>query len=170
VLLADVRAGKITTVVVYKVDRLTRSLTDFAKLVELFDESGVSFVSVTQSFNTTRFDIEPVCGVSKRKLKNGEQGLARHSHRSRPDIPQIAEQRRAWSRLTRRNVDGSQTAGSHIAETTLPGWACKIRTEKRRIEKWSLKAPRNFGTDRDQRPVALELSVAQNVPTAGQPR
>jgi site-specific DNA recombinase len=52
-LLADVRAGKITTVVVYKVDRLTRSLADFAKLVELFDEFGVSFVSVTQSFNTT---------------------------------------------------------------------------------------------------------------------
>ena len=52
-LLADVRAGKITTVVVYKVDRLTRSLADFAKLVELFDQFGVSFVSITQSFNTT---------------------------------------------------------------------------------------------------------------------
>lgn len=52
-LLADIRAGKITTVVVYKVDRLTRSLADFAKLVELFDQFGVSFVSITQSFNTT---------------------------------------------------------------------------------------------------------------------
>jgi site-specific DNA recombinase len=52
-LLADVRAGKINVVVVYKVDRLTRSLADFAKLVDLFDQHGVSFVSVTQSFNTT---------------------------------------------------------------------------------------------------------------------
>src|ERR1700731_2525386 len=52
-LLADVRAGKITIVVVYKVDRLTRSLADFAKPLELFDEYGVSFVSITQSFNTT---------------------------------------------------------------------------------------------------------------------
>ena len=52
-LLADVRAGKINIVVVYKVDRLTRSLADFAKLVELFDQYGVSFVSITQSFNTT---------------------------------------------------------------------------------------------------------------------
>jgi len=52
-LLADVRTGKITVVVVYKVDRLTRSLADFAKLVELFDQYGVSFVSITQSFNTT---------------------------------------------------------------------------------------------------------------------
>ncbi len=52
-LLADVRAGKISIVVVYKVDRLTRSLADFAKPVELFDEHGVSFVSITQSFNTT---------------------------------------------------------------------------------------------------------------------
>ena len=52
-LLADVRAGKATVVVVYKVDRLTRSLADFAKLVELFDQYWVSFVSITQSFNTT---------------------------------------------------------------------------------------------------------------------
>jgi site-specific DNA recombinase len=52
-LLADVRVGKINTVVVYKVDRLTRSLADFAKLVELFDQYEVSFVSITQSFNTT---------------------------------------------------------------------------------------------------------------------
>lgn len=52
-LLDAVRNGSIDTVVVYKVDRLTRSLADFAKLVELFDEYGVSFVSVTQSFNTT---------------------------------------------------------------------------------------------------------------------
>jgi site-specific DNA recombinase len=52
-LLDDVRARKIDTIVVYKVDRLTRSLADFAKLVELFDAHGVSFVSVTQQFNTT---------------------------------------------------------------------------------------------------------------------
>src|SRR5579864_5951137 len=52
-LLEDVRAGKIDIIVVYKVDRLTRSLSDFAKLVELFDQHSVSFVSITQSFNTT---------------------------------------------------------------------------------------------------------------------
>jgi len=52
-LLADIRTGCIDVVVVYKVDRLTRSLADFAKLVELFDSQSVSFVSVTQSFNTT---------------------------------------------------------------------------------------------------------------------
>jgi site-specific DNA recombinase len=52
-LLADIRDRWIDIVVVYKVDRLTRSLADFAKLVELFDAHGVSFVSVTQQFNTT---------------------------------------------------------------------------------------------------------------------
>ena len=52
-LLEDLRAGKVDIIVVYKVDRLTRSLADFAKLVELFDQHGVSFVSVTQQFNTT---------------------------------------------------------------------------------------------------------------------
>ncbi|HYZ62716.1 MAG TPA: recombinase family protein [Acetobacteraceae bacterium] len=52
-LLADVRAGRLDLVVVYKVDRLTRSLADFAKIVETFDSAGISFVSVTQQFNTT---------------------------------------------------------------------------------------------------------------------
>ena len=52
-LLDDVRARRVDVIVVYKVDRLTRSLADFAKLVELFDADQVSFVSVTQSFNTT---------------------------------------------------------------------------------------------------------------------
>src|SRR6187551_3846662 len=52
-LLADVKARRVNVIVVYKVDRLTRSLADFAKLVELFDAHGASFVSVTQQFNTT---------------------------------------------------------------------------------------------------------------------
>ena len=52
-LLADVDAGRIDVVVVYKIDRLTRALADFARIVERFDARGVSFVSVTQSFNTT---------------------------------------------------------------------------------------------------------------------
>jgi hypothetical protein len=52
-LLADIAAGRVDTVVVYKIDRLTRSLTDFAKIVEIFDKRSASFVSVTQQFNTT---------------------------------------------------------------------------------------------------------------------
>src|SRR3979490_3093400 len=52
-LLADIRAGRIDVIVTYKVDRLTRSLADFARLIEIFDAHHVSFVSVTQQFNTT---------------------------------------------------------------------------------------------------------------------
>ena len=52
-LLTDIDAGRVNVIVVYKIDRLTRSLTDFAKLVEIFDKKGVSFVAVTQQFNTT---------------------------------------------------------------------------------------------------------------------
>jgi DNA invertase Pin-like site-specific DNA recombinase len=52
-LMADIEVGKVDVVVVYKVDRLTRSLADFARIVELFDRMGVSFVSITQAFNTT---------------------------------------------------------------------------------------------------------------------
>ena len=54
-LLADICQGRVHVVVVYKVDRLTRSLSDFAKIVDIFDARGVSFVSVTQAFNTTIF-------------------------------------------------------------------------------------------------------------------
>lgn len=52
-LLDDIESGQINVIVVYKIDRLTRSLTDFSKMVEVFDEYGVTFVSITQSFNTT---------------------------------------------------------------------------------------------------------------------
>lgn len=52
-LLDDIRAKRVDVIVVYKVDRLTRSLTDFAKIVEVFDAQGISFVAVTQQFNTT---------------------------------------------------------------------------------------------------------------------
>ncbi len=52
-LLADIEEGRIDVVVVYKIDRLSRSLMDFSRLVEVFDRNGVTFVSVTQSFNTT---------------------------------------------------------------------------------------------------------------------
>jgi site-specific DNA recombinase len=52
-LLTDIREGKVDVVVVYKIDRLTRSLFDFAKIVEIFDARGASFVSITQQFNTT---------------------------------------------------------------------------------------------------------------------
>ena len=52
-LLADVKAGRVNVVVVYKIDRLTRSLADFVRMVEVFDAHEVSFVSVTQQFNTT---------------------------------------------------------------------------------------------------------------------
>src|SRR5437763_10807207 len=52
-LLADLTAGRVDTIVVHKIDRLTRSLADFAKIVEILDTRGASFVSVTQQFNTT---------------------------------------------------------------------------------------------------------------------
>ena len=52
-LMADIERGQIDIVVVYKIDRLTRSLADFSKMVEVFERHGVSFVSVTQQFNTT---------------------------------------------------------------------------------------------------------------------
>ncbi len=72
-LLAEVRQGKVDVIVVYKVDRLTRSLADFAKLVETFDAHDVSFVSVTQSFNTTSSmgRLTPQCASLLRPVRAG---------------------------------------------------------------------------------------------------
>ena len=75
-LMADIEARKIDVVVVYKIDRLTRSLPDFAKLVEVFDRNNVSFVSVTQQFNTTTsmgrlmLNYTPRTPPTKREVKN----------------------------------------------------------------------------------------------------
>ena len=67
-LLTDIETGRIDCVVVYKIDRLTRSLMDFSKLVEVFDRQRVTFVSVTQHFNTTssmgRLTLNILSGVS----------------------------------------------------------------------------------------------------------
>ena len=83
-LLDDIRARKIDVIVVYKVDRLTRSLADFAKLVELFDARGVAFVSVTQQFNTTTSMGPPdaqrpvvLCSVRARGHIRADQGQDR---------------------------------------------------------------------------------------------
>src|SRR5215207_3011695 len=91
-LLLAIQARRIDVVVVYKVDRLTRSLTDFAKLVELFDAHGVSFVSVTQAFNTTtsmgrltlnvllsfaQFEREVDCCIEEEGHLDGWRGAAR---------------------------------------------------------------------------------------------
>jgi hypothetical protein len=84
-LLADIRAGRIDLVVIYKVGRLTRSLADFAKLVEIFDAQGVSFVSITQHFNTTtsigRLSDLLVCtwvgSTQRRQLSQPSEGQTR---------------------------------------------------------------------------------------------
>jgi DNA invertase Pin-like site-specific DNA recombinase len=59
-LLADIAAGKLDCVVVYKVDRLTRALSDFAKIVEVFDARGIALVSVTQQFNSATSGVAPI--------------------------------------------------------------------------------------------------------------
>src|SRR5437868_10702366 len=79
-MIADIRAERIDIVVVYKVDRLTRSLADFARLVELFDAEAVSFVSVTQQFNTTS---------SMGRLTRHRVGWQRQ-HVAIPILPQVA--------------------------------------------------------------------------------
>jgi site-specific DNA recombinase len=86
-LLEEVKASKVQTVVVYKVDRLTRALSDFAKLVDVFDRRGVSFVSITQQFNTTtsisiylNFDLDapPRLNMPRNQRNAGVRQAIRH--------------------------------------------------------------------------------------------
>jgi Resolvase, N terminal domain len=85
-LLADIRAGRIDIVLVYKVDRLTPSLADFARLVEIFDAQGASFVSVTQQFNTTS-SMATVADHALRPLSLGTDGLQTHRRRKQDSNP-----------------------------------------------------------------------------------
>src|SRR5499427_6991483 len=86
-LLADLAAGRVDTIVVHKIDRLTRSLADFAKIVEILDTRGASFVSVTQQFNTTTsmerggnraLDFSPLCRTRLCPVVEGRAGRAEH--------------------------------------------------------------------------------------------
>ena len=90
-LLADIEEGLVDVVVVYKIDRLSRSLMDFSKLVEVFDRAGVTFVSVTQSFNTTTsmgrltlnilLSLRPVRARGHRRAHpRQDQGVAAEGH------------------------------------------------------------------------------------------
>jgi site-specific DNA recombinase len=92
-LLADIQGGRIDIIIVYKVDRLTRSLADFDRLVEIFDAQGVSFVSMTQQFNTTssmgRLTLNVLLSfaqlaAAKSKRLRTRRGGAGRSDRSRP--------------------------------------------------------------------------------------
>lgn len=81
-LLADVTAGKIDVIVVYKIDRLSRSMLDFLNLVELFEHHGVTFVSVTQSFNTK----DAMGRMRERDSKWFVQNPLLHQVNRRPDF------------------------------------------------------------------------------------
>jgi site-specific DNA recombinase len=88
-LLEDITAGRVDTVVVYKIDRLTRSLADFAKIVEILDARGASFVSVTQQFNTTT-----LMGVRRDKAALSSGCEAHPAIRSSRKQPEQAWRRR----------------------------------------------------------------------------
>ena len=119
-LLADIRAHRINVIVVYKVDRLTRSLADFAKLVELFDAHGVSFVSVTQQFNTTT-------SMGRLTLECSFCPLPSSSERSPPSAS-----------ATRSGPPNARASGSAVWSR----WAIRRKTERSRL---SRKRPRPFG-------------------------
>jgi DNA invertase Pin-like site-specific DNA recombinase len=115
-LLTDINQGSIDAVIVYKVDRLTRLLTDFAKMVEVFDARGVSFVAVTQQFNTTtsmgRLTLNILLSFAQfeRAIKRFEQltGRSGDSCRDRPQLPrnERAPRESAWRQPHRCSGDG----------------------------------------------------------------
>ena len=130
-LLADIEAGLVDVVVVYKIDRLSRSLMDFSKLVEVFDATGVTFVSVTQSFNTTtsmgrltlnillsfaQFEREVIGERIRDKFaasrKKGMWMGGWRAARLRREGPQAGRQRSPRQRSSARSSSGSCSVGS----------------------------------------------------------
>src|SRR5258707_4261793 len=123
-LLDDVRARKVDIIVVYKVDRLTRSLADFAKLVELFDQHSVSFVSITQSFNTTtsmgRLTLNVLCHLRSSSARSSASGSgtrlrprsARAFGSAVPSRSAMPASARSWSSCPRRPRRSAPCSGS----------------------------------------------------------
>src|SRR4029434_10434639 len=157
-LLADVRSVNIDIVLVYKVDRLTRSLADFAKLIELFDAHNVSFVSVTQSFNTSssmgrltlnvllsfaQFERELIgervrdkIAASKRMgIWVGGPVPLGYAAVDKKILVVPAEAEAVRTIFARYLALGSVRALAQdldrrgVMETRLPGWACRTRTQ-----------------------------------------
>lgn len=103
-LLVDVASGKVQVIVLYKIDRLTRSLSDFSRIVDVLDMAGASFVSVTQSFNTTpsmgRLMLNVLLSFAQFEREvTGERirdkiAASRKSNSSSPTIPEQSETRR----------------------------------------------------------------------------
>jgi DNA invertase Pin-like site-specific DNA recombinase len=123
-LLDDVRARRIDVVVVYKVDRLTRSLADFAKLVELFDAHGVSFISVTQAFNTTtsmgRLTLNMLLSFAQFEREiTGERIRDKASTSTAPPGRTPGATRWASSAASGHHGGGSTTRGSVVISATV---------------------------------------------------
>ena len=98
-LLEDIEAHKVDTIVVYKVDRLTRSLADFAKIVEALDARGVSFVSVTQQFNKMRNcgDFSAIFRGKPQRFSAVETCWRRTQSRANLSLPEIPANREKYS-------------------------------------------------------------------------
>ncbi len=104
-LLADVAAGKVDVVVIYKIDRLTRSLADFARIVEVLENHGASFVSVTQSFNTTtsmgRLTLNVLLSLRPVRARGRRRADARQDRRFEGQGHVDGWDRAAWLRCRR---------------------------------------------------------------------
>ena len=111
-LLAEIQAGRVDIVVVYKVDRLTRSLADFAKIVEILDAKGASFVSVTQQFNTTTSmgRLDPQCAVVLRPVRARGHRRAHSRQDRRLEKEGDVDGRRAAARLSRLGTASSSSS------------------------------------------------------------
>jgi site-specific DNA recombinase len=105
-LIRDIEAGRVDTVVCYKIDRLSRSLTDFAKLVDVFERNSVTFVSVTQSFCTTTSMGRLTLTSCSRSRSSSGNSRAKGSGTS---SPRAAARASSWA-ATRRSATTSGTA------------------------------------------------------------
>ncbi len=151
-LLADIRAGLIDVVVVYKVDRLTRSLADFAKMVELFDSHRVSFVAVTQQFNTT---------TSMGRLTLNV--LLSFAQFEREVIGERIRDKIAASKRKGMWVGGGLPVGYEVHDRKLVVHQGQARTVRQIFERYlELGSVRLLKRDLDQRGIVSEIRVSKN--------
>ena len=153
-LLEDIEDGLVDVVVVYKIDRLSRSLADFAKLVEVFDRNGVTFVSVTQSFNTTtsmgRLTLNIL--LSLRPVRARGDGRAHPRQGRRQPQEGHVDGRRAALRLPRREPEagGRRGAAPRMSAGSSPASSrsARARNWRGRSAKRGIRTPRGNRIDK----------------------
>ena len=167
-LLKDIDAGRIDVIVVYKIDRLTRSLADFAKLVEAFDAKSISFVAVTQQFNTTtsmgRLTLNVLLSFAQFERELSSERVRDKIAASRRKGKWTGQSRSATEARTRK-AHHQQDRGPENRSAPLPAGTLELKTFGKLVEDLDAKGIRHQAPEHQGQKIQRRRSPSPTVPS-----